>query len=79
MIGCESKNLTSPSFSCLWKNSVKRAPHFDAWIDMDGGEDFAATVRDYIALCDDELVDAEDAQVDDGESLADLELAYDFT
>lgn len=32
--------------------SVKRRPQYDAWIDMYGGDEFGATVRQYIALVD---------------------------
>lgn len=34
-------------------SSVRRPPQFDAWIDMYGGEEFEAEVREYIAIVDD--------------------------
>eukprot|EP00980_Cylindrotheca_fusiformis_P013929 scaffold3618_cov129-Cylindrotheca_fusiformis.AAC.29 len=33
-------------------DTCKRAPQFDAWIDMYGGDDFEKHVREYIALVD---------------------------
>lgn len=38
--------------SKLCADSVKRAPQFDAWIDMYGGEEFEKEVKDYIAMVD---------------------------
>jgi thiaminase (transcriptional activator TenA) len=33
-------------------NSANRPPQYDAWIDMYGGDEFGANVREYIALVD---------------------------
>lgn len=40
---------TDDSFCTSLQNSVKRAPQFDAWIDMYAGDDFEKKVRDVFA------------------------------
>ena len=41
----------------------KRAPQFDAWIDMYGGEEFEKEVKEYIELVDAECKNADEAEL----------------
>lgn len=45
-------------------DKVSRLEQFDAWIDMYGGEDFEKEVRDYIAMCDAAVENADEATVE---------------
>jgi len=45
-------------------DSVKRPPQFDAWIDMYGGDEFEKEVKDYIAMVDAAVKDADDETVE---------------
>ena len=38
---------------------MKDPPQFDAWIDMYGGDDFEKEVKEYIAIVDDAVKDAD--------------------